>query len=608
MSRGLLAGGSTVLSRLILSVFAIILVSLVVRVQYNETVELRRQVEQLSAVSRNLQQRLGRDTKVQLPTSTKETLTPPPAKGAAATAALLSTTVTGSPPPKFLSQAAEDPSLHRPALSSTSSSSFSTIHDELQEAALQHLYYSRGEGRLFRSQFESRTRSQCILLICNERGLAVRIPNVTEGCECVCTGGWSGAACQVPPPGSTMSTSPTDLLPLHDVAPPQVVIPLDREDVPAPPVDIAHDVLNACRAASIAYFNEHSPKGEFRSDRAVDHLWKIASELVPPYCSTDKERIAIVDIGAHVGTKSSLWADLILAGGREHRCTPGEPIADDSVVLLVEPNPLNLLSLRRRVNEVSELATSSTRNVNTTARNNTSAPSPQPQHGYRHPHGSIIIAEVAVAHYDGDGVMMIDLAANRNKKRDGNERGYLRLPHVGLNTTSGGSSSVTRRRNAPATSVMMRHVRTSVRTVASLLRDALLIGSTRSARPITTVSILKIDAEGLDPLVLYGAHEILPITRLVVFECHKLWRERGGAPSGAPDDGSWWRLKEVLEYLAKHGLDTYLVGQFFWIPMTPPHYWADVYEEQLGWSNCVALRKGHPIMKAFSVPSPCTVG
>jgi hypothetical protein len=577
MSRGLLNVGPSVLPKLILGLLLLIVVSLVVRVQYNETTELRREVEQLGMLSRRLELRFVA-ARSRLPS----TVSPPPHS---------STTVPVE---------ATHSALHRTSPTvPTAALHPSAMDAELHEAALQHLYYTRGEGKLFRTRFESRGRSRCVLLTCNERGLGVRIPNITEGCECVCTGGWSGAACQVPPLGSAASAVDP---PLDDVVAPRVTIPLEREDVPAPPAHAKSD-LEACRVAAERYFAEHAPKGEFRSDRAVDHLWKIASELVPPYCSTDQERVAIVDIGAHVGTRLPQWVELVLARGREHRCTPGESIVDDSVVLLVEPNPLNLLSLRRQVLHV---ASPEVDNKTAMERvNRTATASSVPMHQLHHLHGSVVMAEVAAAHYDGEGVLVVDLSANRNKKENGNERGYLRPPQP--NRLENSSASTSPRRGTPSTAVL-RHIRTRVRTVASLIKDSDVIGATNSARPITAISVLKIDAEGLDPLVLYGAYEMLPMTRVVVFECHKLWRERGMSTGagGADENEGWWRLKEVVEYLAKLGFDTFLVGQFFWIPMTAPHYWADVYEEKLEWSNCVALRKGHPMTKAFSLPPPCS--
>jgi hypothetical protein len=316
--------------------------------------------------------------------------------------------------------------------------------------------------------------------------------------------------------------------------------------------------------------------------------------------------VAIVDVGAHVGTRLGLWSDTLLRPGLEHRCRVGNAseIRSDSVVILVEPNPLNLLSLRSAVERTMQ-------GLVRGAHAHQSSDAPTESQGTAR--GTIVVEEVAAGHYNGVGVFSVDLDANRNKKEDGNERGYLRLDAMNIGTDTGIASGE-RKSAGSRRHRSIREVLTLVRTVTSIVGSA--PARTRdSLRPITTISILKIDAEGLDALVLYGAHEVLSKTKLIVFECHKLWRERGLSSllhrggdtnrSSTTPATEWWRLKEVTEFLAKHGFETYLVGQFYWIPMTPPILWDDVYEDRLEWSNCVAVSSDHPIKKAFSVPPAC---
>eukprot|EP00331_Platyophrya_macrostoma_P017291 CAMPEP_0176465538 /NCGR_PEP_ID=MMETSP0127-20121128/37334_1 /TAXON_ID=938130 /ORGANISM="Platyophrya macrostoma, Strain WH" /LENGTH=95 /DNA_ID=CAMNT_0017858489 /DNA_START=1 /DNA_END=285 /DNA_ORIENTATION=+ len=82
-----------------------------------------------------------------------------------------------------------------------------------------------------------------------------------------------------------------------------------------------------------------------------------------------------------------------------------------------------------------------------------------------------------------------------------------------------------------------------------------------SRRPITNISVIKIDAEGMDALVLYGASEVLHMTHVVVFECHTLWKERGGEWN-TTSSRTWFQLQEVAEFLSKHGFDVYKVGVY----------------------------------------------
>lgn len=567
------------LPKLIVPLFAVIVVLLVIRVQRDDTEALRRQVESMQ-VAMSVHVRRAKVHQRNAPSEMD--LMPQVTNGS-------------SRKDQVTTQASSLPPVHQGhPKAPTGIPNRASLSAELAEAALQHLFFQRGELQTFRAEFESRERAQC-RLTCNEHGLSVRIPDMTEGCECVCSGGWAGASCHVPPRGIDADTLAP---PIDDIVLPDVQIPLDRDELPAPPHEAAADQLERCRSASVSYFKEHGERGEFRSDRAIDHFWRIASQLILPYCSTYEERVAIVDVGAHVGTRLGLWHDALLKPGLEYRCGGGGPIVNDSLVLLVEPNPLNLLPLRRAVAALQQ------------------SPGMQPSQGMNASsvrptlRGSIVVEDVAAAHFDGDGVLVVDLTANRNQKKDGNERGYLRpVSGRGGNASSLQGTSKRRPRSTSAPH-LLRQVRTTVRTVSSLVKDVVQRSASLSVRPITTISVLKVDAEGLDAIVLYGAHDVLPMTKLVVFECHRLWKERGQAHDSTRSDHNsgevWWRLREAVTFLAKHGFESYMVGQYYWVPLTPPHYWDDVYEERLEWSNCIAVRKGHPIMRAFSLPPPCS--
>ena len=106
-----------------------------------------------------------------------------------------------------------------------------------------------------------------------------------------------------------------------------------------------------------------------------------------------------------------------------------------------------------------------------------------------------------------------------------------------------------------------------------------------------TIPLLKIDAEASTPPVLYGAAEILPRTNVIVFECHKLWRDAG------------FTFKATTEFLTASIRSSW--GSFYWVPVTPPHYWDERYDHTLQWPNRVVVRRGHPFAHMFTLPPPC---
>jgi hypothetical protein len=368
---------------------------------------------------------------------------------------------------------------------------------------------------------------------CSDHGLSVNLPEITDGCECVCVGGWKGDFCE---------NSPSSLE--HHVdekvgQPPRLIIPMEREDLPP-----LNETPKGCLAAAKEYYLKRYKSEEFRTDRALKFFWFLARNSMQPQCSTAATQTVIVDIGAKVGEHFEYWEREFLNLTHCER--------NDTVLVMVEPNPANLPLLRRRVKR------GESERWNGTQQGSSSS-------------GKVIVVDNPISHYAGTARFVVDLSQNQGGGQ-GNERGSLDL------------SRIARDKNRNVRSFLTR-----VETLPTLF-TSFPYGTLRTN---FTISVLKIDAEGYDPPIIYGAQALLPRTNIVVFECHKLWKTAG------------YSFRDVAEYFAKNGFHTYKMGMFYWIPVTPPAYWDDLYDETLEWSNCIAIRVGHPFQHMFSLPPPC---
>eukprot|EP01079_Euglenida_sp_SAG-EU17-18_P007195 gene7195-6797_t len=93
----------------------------------------------------------------------------------------------------------------------------------------------------------------------------------------------------------------------------------------------------------------------------------------------------------------------------------------------------------------------------------------------------------------------------------------------------------------------------------------------------------KVDAEGFDPPVLFGAPATLAKTRVVVFECSQHWKQ-GGSGHG---------LSDVVRYLCGKGFLTFQVGDSYFMDLAGD-MWDRAYDDCRVWSNCMAVRPDHP--------------
>jgi hypothetical protein len=379
-------------------------------------------------------------------------------------------------------------------------------------------------------------------LNCSGHGLSLELPGITDGCECHCTADWSGPLCEREPASWRLYAS-------HPAPP--LTIPMHREDVPP-----MNESAEGCKAAAKEYYLQRYKTEEFRTDRALKFFWGLVRGSFQPRCSSAKDGQAIVvDIGANVGEQLVEWEAEFL---NLTHCGEG-PNNQDTLLLLVEPNPANLAVLRKRVKDMNaRIAAAATE----AAENGAKAPVRS---------GKAVVVESAASFFNGVGSFAIN--KKQARKEAGNERGSLDVK------SAVGSD--------PTTTL----VETRVETVGAMIRR-MSPGHVRE-RGNWTLSLLKIDAEGYDPAILYGAHDVLRKTNVIVFECHKLWKNAG------------FTFRDVAEYLAKAGFKTFKMGLFYYIPVTPPAYWDDVYDETLQWSNCLAVRDGFPFERQFMLPPPC---
>ena len=326
-------------------------------------------------------------------------------------------------------------------------------------------------------------------------------------------------------------------------------------------------VAPGCRDAAIAYYLKRWKSEEFRTDRSVRFFWELARSSLTPRCSTNSQQVVVVDVGANVGEQLSYWEREFL---NISSCG-----ATASRLILVEPNPQNLAALRPRV-----AAWRARPHNNGDGRLDRKGGDGDGAAGGHSSHrrtpvrsGDVIIVDSAASYHDGEVTFAVS-KRNYGGADKGNERGSL----FAKGLIAGDARTAL--------------VRTRAQTLASVFSDLRRAGELRPLANVT-IPLLKIDAEGYDAAVLYGAAELLPRTNVIVFECHKLWRDAG------------FSFRAAVEFLSRFGFDSFKLGLFYWVPVTPPAYWDDRYEHTLQWSNCVAVRRGHPFAHMFSLPPPC---
>jgi FkbM family methyltransferase len=97
-----------------------------------------------------------------------------------------------------------------------------------------------------------------------------------------------------------------------------------------------------------------------------------------------------------------------------------------------------------------------------------------------------------------------------------------------------------------------------------------------------SVHFLKIDTEGFDQLVLYGAARLLRRTRLVLWECHELQRAARGGPGTT--------IYESVDYMQQHGFLTFVVGSSRLLRLDAGLYHPH-YDTAMQWQNCLSVHR-----------------
>ena len=108
--------------------------------------------------------------------------------------------------------------------------------------------------------------------------------------------------------------------------------------------------------------------------------------------------------------------------------------------------------------------------------------------------------------------------------------------------------------------------------------DELLADAGHARDPI---ALLKVDTEGFDQLVLYGARAALRRTDLVLWECHALQRAELGGPNTS--------LFESVHFFATLGFATFVVGPRL-MRLDDGRYHPG-FDRFLQWQNCFSFRK-----------------
>jgi FkbM family methyltransferase len=97
------------------------------------------------------------------------------------------------------------------------------------------------------------------------------------------------------------------------------------------------------------------------------------------------------------------------------------------------------------------------------------------------------------------------------------------------------------------------------------------------------IKFLKIDTEGNDTNVIKGFERYLSKTQYIIFECSNCLDDHRGPGIKNP-------MKDIVDFLSKHGFDTYRIGTKKLIKVND-EYWNEIYEDVKFWSNCFSLRK-----------------
>ena len=99
------------------------------------------------------------------------------------------------------------------------------------------------------------------------------------------------------------------------------------------------------------------------------------------------------------------------------------------------------------------------------------------------------------------------------------------------------------------------------------------------------ITLLKTDTEGYDTLVLLGGKETLKKTGMVIFECHLLEDAEQGGPGTTHYQAG--KFLEALDFRV------FKIGRNTLLEFTSSLY-NSLIDINKAWSNCLALRKGHP--------------
>ena len=129
----------------------------------------------------------------------------------------------------------------------------------------------------------------------------------------------------------------------------------------------------------------------------------------------------------------------------------------------------------------------------------------------------------------------------------------------------------------------------NVTTVPVTTIDALVL-----EHRITSIPYLKVDVDGYDPLVLFGAAQSLHLVDIIQYEVHLLWTSYRGVPWGCHVN-----LGTTCAFLETHGFQSYLVGTKHALRISGEYY-DPQYENRL-WSNAIAVRQGHPILDTMNL-------
>jgi len=100
-----------------------------------------------------------------------------------------------------------------------------------------------------------------------------------------------------------------------------------------------------------------------------------------------------------------------------------------------------------------------------------------------------------------------------------------------------------------------------------------------------SVRLMKIDTEGFDQLVFYGADKLLQSVGVIMWECHELQRAAKGGPGTT--------LLESVNFLERRGFHTFLIGPH--LLRLDGYLYHPHYDVALQWQNCFSIQKSHPL-------------